>query len=176
MEKDDLYKTLDRIISFINFCDTKAAVSLATIGVILTIFFSDSNMKEVKNIVNSALAMKCNGIITLYFISCILGLCIFLYGLVKLISVLIPRVNGEFLKNNDSNIFFEKIAKKSFDEFNDGITDSEESDLIYDLKVQIFNNSKICAKKYKLQRSGLINSLVGLGICSILYIVGIMSF
>ena len=70
--------TLDRIIGFINTCDTKVSIILAIFGIIITIIFTGNInvIENLKNIINNSKNIKYLPIFLL-----LISIVIFLYGL-----------------------------------------------------------------------------------------------
>ena len=60
--------TLDRIIGFINTCDTKVSIILAIFGIIITIIFTGNInvIENLKNIINDSKNIKYFSIINFY--------------------------------------------------------------------------------------------------------------
>lgn len=99
---------------------------------------------------------------------------VLLIGLVLIISVLLARVNNsqndskiyfvDIASNNDCNIYKRKLMKQ---------TDADE---IQDLINQIYINSKICTKKYKRYNIGVVLALTGIGLITVLFIMGVLVY
>ena len=106
-------QTLERNIGFINTCDTKASIILATVGVLITIFFTSDVLTKSVSIVKAVCKEKgCFNI--LYLIFLVISILILLLGLKNLISVLIGRVDNISDECKDlkygSRIFFAGIV------------------------------------------------------------------
>ena len=176
MKKNELYSNLDRTIGFINSCDSKVSIYLATLGVLITVFLSEDNIKTINSIFNG---IK-NNFSTFskgYSIVVILSLISLIIGVALLVSVLVPRTkidsyDKELIKD-DSIIFFDKISNKKYKDFSRIIDNVTDEQIIEDIKSQIFINSKICSKKFKLQRYGLLIASLAVVLILILYIIGI---
>lgn len=152
---NDAMYTLDRIMSHINNCDTKASILLGLAGVFITIVadkllsvFSESGL-----LFTSLLANKYS------FFLLLSSLCICV-GIVFTLIVLFPRLDPP---SSTSHIFFMSIASKfSYEGYKKAITQLNENCYLNELIEQIYINAKICKKKYTNFKYATI--LVGLGL------------
>ncbi|WP_313559372.1 Pycsar system effector family protein [Ruminiclostridium cellobioparum] len=178
VEKEDLYQILERNISWIGNCDTKASVILGGIGIIVSIFLSSEYVIEIKKITD---AMTSKGVSeTAYIIFETIALLFIVVGLFYLVRVLLVRTNTKEFKErglkSDSMIFFSSIARnKTFREYKVKIENCSESDIREDLISQIYVCSQICNMKFKNYKIGLILSIIGFVSFSILLFIGVMS-
>lgn len=159
---NELKVILDRTIVFIENCDTKASVTLATIGVIATIFFS-SNLVP--------LSFKCicdvNGETRiLIIILLVLSLASVVVGIIKLISVLFARAK---VSGSNSVIYFSDIAElDNCKSYTKKMQQCTYDDLYNDYSKQIYINAQICSKKHVLYNAGLVFSFSGICTLAIL--------
>lgn len=156
----DLNISLDRINDWIKNCDTKASIMIAVIGVCLTMLADDSVIDLVKNIV-VFIASDINIFKLIYIIIVVLLLLSFLFGFFLLVFTLNPivktNVKTDNITNSNSVYFFGSIANMKFSNYSSNYSKVVENpDLqIESLKQQVYVNSHIATKKYKLFRKGL---------------------
>lgn len=161
--KDHAESTLDRIIGWINNCDQKASILLAVIGVFLTFFTTSDYAKFIKHHLWDTLieyGTSNNGILhTGRLISTILLICSFFFlcsTLYYLLNTIVPRTRKENDKKQKgkqnkireieitSKTFYKDIAKcNSFADFQ-----KLESNYEKDIENQIWQNARICSKKF----------------------------
>lgn len=151
---NELNVILERIVTFISNCDTKVSFLLSSLGVVMTILFTLKPIKFdlIKSIVTKNDFLK--GWDFWLLIVLIISLIICIVGIYLLLDVLKARVKCE--NYSHSVIFFGHIAN-----FNCHLTylnQLKTTNLTKyqdDLAFQIFINSKICDRKYKLFNIGL---------------------
>ena len=149
-------KILDRIIGFINSCDSKASIVLALIGVLLTVICI-----EVPNHVIAAKdvdSFQLNCLFVIYIICVVLCFISLAVSIAFLISVLYGRISG--LKK--SNIFFGDISIIRMEEYKKRIDKMNNQGYEDDLIEQVYINSQICTRKYKRYNTSLIFLVIGL--------------
>lgn len=146
---------LDRIINFVHGCDTKASIVLGVVGVSLGLLLSDSYVKFIYHyLLEHYRETKCIS----FIIATSLITVILLFGIVKLISVLVAKCKPS---ENDSLVYFSDIAQnKSSDEYRTKFINASEKDFFLDLMNDIYENAKICRQKYKNYNIGLISVCV----------------
>lgn len=166
--KEDLLEVLDRTINFVNSCDNKAAIMLGVHSVILTIILTSDGTYSIINIFNKIIEIKEKSINDfLYMLLLVLSSITLIWGLYKIVSVLIAKVDCRDLKSEllemDSKIFFGNIAKnKSYKEYKQKLLSIEEDEFINDIISQIYLNSIICDNKFKRYNLGVLLSIAGL--------------
>lgn len=183
--KEELGKSLERINFWISNCDTKISFALAFAGVLLAGFFSSSIITgslnkliekttktyrtatfwEVKFLDASILAL-------IAFVICIIAAVTYLFRALK--GSIDASVYKESGLTTNSLIFFDAIAKQSFQSFKDDVSTSNDSQIENDLLSQIYINSKICQRKFKLYNKGvnfLIASIILFVLLNLLFVV-----
>lgn len=170
---ETMQNTLDRIVEFINNCDTKASIILALIGVIITIIFSGNVPGNFLQMYGNAKELSSFGSV-LYIVLCIAAVIAVAAGMILLVSVLFARVTGS---SKDSKIYFGDIAENASDEnYIEKVKSMTLNMYMEDIARQIYINSKICRKKYHFYNVGLVVGLVGLIGFLALYLVGVRVF
>lgn len=168
-----MQNTLDRIIGFINNCDTKASIILALIGVIVTVIFSGNMPDKFLQIYGKEKEISSCGSI-LYIILCLASVIAVVVGMLFLAAVLFARITGS---NKDSKIYFGDIAENiNAESYIEKVKSITVDTYIEDIARQIYINSKICKKKYHFYNTGLVVGLVGLIGFLALYLVGVRVF
>ncbi|MDG3546260.1 Pycsar system effector family protein [Methanobacterium formicicum] len=132
---NSLWNIYNTVNEWIKFSDTKAAVVLATNGVILSLFFS--------NIFNY---IKIEQLTILIIILIIIGTTAGLFSIIFAILCLVPNTNNYKLK---SLIFFGDIAKfESPEKYSDEVGKKLFNDLKRQISQEIWINSRIASNKY----------------------------
>lgn len=150
--KDDSYKTLQTINTWISNIDTKVSFTLAFIGVISTLIFKSEKPNALKRVCEVSKLGELNGgevigailVVILYILSFMSIICFML--------AITARVKNE--NNNKSIFFFGSIASMSLLEYKEKIDGMSEKNIVEDLLEQIHTNSKICSKKVKYYNLG----------------------
>lgn len=139
--KEDLYKTLDRNIIWINHADQKAAIIFASMSFLFggSVFLSDINSRIKGFDYNTFFEIFYVVIAILYGLS-------FLLTIVYCYFVLTSRLKNN---RNDSSIYFSNIALFEQEFFSERMNNLKNSDVVSDLIEQVYITSKIASKKYK---------------------------
>ena len=151
--------TLDRIIGFINACDTKVSIILAIFGIIVTIIFTGniSIIENLKNIINDSKNIKCLSIFLL-----LISIVIFLYGLIMLFMALYANIKAI--------IYFKDISlSEDYEAYKQKIKNMSSENFLDDIIKQIYKNSMICSKKYERYNLGIKCSTLGFILFIIVY-------
>ena len=138
---DDAMYTLDRIMSQISNCDTKASILLGLAGVFITIVADKllSIYFEPCHSLTSLLAFK----YSLFFLVSSILICV---GIVFALIVLFPRLNPP---SSGNHIFFKSIASKYTSiTYKESITQLDRNCYFNELIEQIYINAQICKSKY----------------------------
>lgn len=155
--KFDSFKyTYDNINSWINNVDNKISILLAFLVAIMGYVFSINNEIYQKNIQ-----------FFIIFVVIILLVC----GCLLCIFVLKGRVKSKI--NYTSMIFFGSISRMDRKEYFDRSEKSNEKLLINDIKNQVYINSCICSKKFKLYNLALNCLIVAIILILIVHIINI---
>ncbi|MCQ2014613.1 MULTISPECIES: Pycsar system effector family protein [Clostridium] len=150
--KDDSYKTLQTINTWISNIDTKVSFTLAFIGVISTLIFKSEQPNALERVCEVSKLGELNGgevigailVVILYILSFMSIICFML--------AITARVKNE--NNNKSIFFFGSIASMSLSEYKEKINGISANNIVEDLQEQIYTNSKICSKKVKFYNLG----------------------
>lgn len=144
-DKDDAYKTLDRVNFWLNNFDSKASYLLASIGIIGTILFTTDYFKCINLCIWSCPNLSFNILFLLILLS-------FLSTIIFLILSIKPRARNygeeDIESKNHTILFYASIAnfQDEMDELRKVKGFSEES-IIDDINNQAFVCSKICEEK-----------------------------
>ena len=156
--------TLDRIIGFINTCDTKVSIILAIFGIIITIIFTGNInvIENLKNIINDSKNIKYFPIFLL-----LISIVIFLYGLIMLFMALYANIKASGEK---SIIYFKDISlSEDYEAYKQKIKNMNSENFLDDIIKQIYKNSMICSKKYERYNLGIKCSMFGFILFIIVY-------
>lgn len=183
MNKDihELYSTLDRIIGWVENCDTKASVLTALVGVFISVLFTSSFITDsLRKIVSPILFYWKTGsgyfcLFSTLKLMIFIGMAIcFLFALSYLLKTLSAKTSSkQTIDNNvnsDSLIHYGSIQTKFFNEFKSNILAETEEDKFDDILSQIYINSKRCQEKFNDYNKSIIYIRVGVGLF-ILYTV-----
>ena len=168
VEDEDLMNILAQINHWIDNCDTKSSILLALIGIITGVIFSNKyHSKLISPYFNSPISLSVQFIIYSLILVCSISL--ILIGISHLILSINPnfKINKE---NGNSLIFYASIAENSSEEYKNKIKDDDYS-LTEDIISQIHINAEICTKKFENYQCGLITSLIGFILLSILILI-----
>lgn len=171
--KDDAYKNLDIINSWISNSDTKASIILGLVGVVITIIFSNGSFINTMDELTKNVFSNMNFSDVLYFAFTLASLSLFTFGIYRLVRVLIPvlKTNSSFKK---SYIYFGYISNHpSFSDFKADINNATEEELQNDILNQIYINSCICKNKFSNFIYGLRYFIIGLILLIIMLIIGV---
>jgi hypothetical protein len=164
MTVDEAFNVLDRVIGFINNCDSKASIVLSGTVAILAIIFSGEGVKKIVDTVSAILfspSGKPSTGETAYLVLLIVSLTLLIIGLAYLMLTVIARTKT----SGSSAIYFGHIAQlKDAAAYNKRILSSTEKELLEDILNQIYINSSICSRKYKHYNRGLIFTVIGLAV------------
>lgn len=150
--KEDAYRTLEIINSWISNTDTKVSFSLALIGVLSTLIFNLELPSAFKRVSEVSKLAELNGG---ELIGAILVVALYILSFISIISFMLAitaRVENE--NNNPSIFFFYSISSMSLLEYKQKINEMGENNIVEDLQEQIHTNSKICVKKVKFYNIG----------------------
>lgn len=166
LENEEVLKTLERINFWINNCDTKISFALAFAGVIIAGFFSSSIItnklekliKEIFNIDSSTKIME----IVLLILS-LLVIVIFITCMITAITTLFTALKGsvdtskfrEPELTEDSLIYFGSVANQPYQSFKHKAITNTGGQIYNDYLSQVYINSKVCQKKFKLLNKGI---------------------
>ena len=150
--KEDAYKTLETINTWISNMDTKVSFALALIGVISTLIFNSKLPSAFKRVSEVSKLGELSGgeiigailVVALYILSFISIICFML--------AITARVKNE--NNNQSIFFFGSISIMSLSEYKEKINGMNVNRIVEDLQEQIHTNSKICSRKVKFYNMG----------------------
>jgi hypothetical protein len=155
---------------WITNCDAKSSILLAFYGVLLTVVFSSELSNEISKIFSSKFILVgigytellsfLSGVSFVSFIVCSILCLFFIYNTLK------ARINDDIYSqpelNNNSNIFFLKISKKTYSDFKNSSNNELPEDFLNDLNSQIFINSNIATEKFKSYNRSLLWGFMGM--------------
>lgn len=173
-----MYNTLERTNLWIGNCDTKASIIIGTIGVVLSVFLSNKYAAKLTETV-SYMMKNISFLNSLYLVGILVSLSFIIWGICSLIGVLISSTKTTSLKEEglqaSSILFFATIAKnQSYMKYRNKVDVITEEELRNDLISQIYLCSKVCDRKFKRYKTGLIVSVTGFGIFLCLFLVGLI--
>ncbi len=167
VEDEDLMNILAQINHWIDNCDTKSSILLALIGIITGVIFSNKyHCKLISLYFNSPNPLSFEFLTYSHLLAG--SIILILIGIYHLILSINPnfKINKE---NVNSLIFYASIAENSSEEYKNKIKDDDYS-LTEDIISQIHINAEICTKKFKNYQCGLMTSIFGFILLSILII------
>lgn len=173
MDNDfDKITTLNNINEWIRNCDTKVSIVLGIYGVVLSLLFTSDFKNYVYKIVYSSLSVITIFNIT-FFIVFVLLCSVFICGLYRLISVLIPKIDLTY----SSTMFFAGVSTyDSCEDYKNAVNQLLDEDIENDYLQQIYAAARICSTKFRNQKKGLEFTLLSILVFIIWYIVGFIAF
>ena len=164
MEKEELKSRMDRIINWVQVCDTKASIMLSVVSLIAGFLFtSDYMLNGLQEIVKYTFVVKekgnCSVSAVLALVCCVLTIVFVILAIYNYILVLRAKVNedqtnDEKVKEN-SLIHFNHISKiADYDTFKSAMKNpsfNEEDDYLS----QIYVNAKRCSEKFHDYNDGI---------------------
>lgn len=155
----DKINTLDRIIGWVENCDSKASIMMALVGVFLSILFTSdlllSSLQKMVSPISIYLKTGVGSVDWFITIKLMLFVCMvtcLLVALFYLFSSLSAKTcssqTGDNNVRTNSLIHYGNIKKKSYDEFRTSILAETETDKLDDILSQIYINSKRCQEKF----------------------------
>ena len=169
-------QTLERNIGFINNCDTKTSIVLATVGALLAIILTNDGLKTILKIVTTCAEGKnfCN---ILYLSVLFSSVSLLVLGLCRLTSVLVaktaPLAKGNSDKKGKSMIFFGGIVNfGDSTTYRDKFVAMQESEFLEELVSEIYINAEIASLKYRRYNQGLKCSVWGFALSVALVAIG----
>lgn len=149
---------LDRNIKFINTCDNKTSIILASIGVLFTIIFTNIKFSTILNCIYQ-ICLKSILLGIAYIIFLAGSVIVLIIGLGYFVSVLHARLKGG---NEKSPIFFSGIYKHgTYNKYRQAFVTLNKHEYLDELIDQIFVNAKIAQIKYTKYNKGLKFAVIG---------------
>jgi hypothetical protein len=175
MTKEDKYKNLERVNSWVSNCDSKVSYLLTLQGVVLTILFTSSYSSCVLSTFSYKFSLQSFGWASvfrftegLFMYAFFVFIFLSLYNTYKTLKArLDPKVYKESGLITNSFLFFDTNAKRTFKDFVEGQDKLTEKELFDDIDSQVFINSKICQIKFKHYN-------LTLRYCSLGFIIGLI--
>lgn len=169
LKKEEMVYRMDRIIHWVEVCDTKTSIILAVQAMILTIVCStDFVFDAVKKVLSDTFFLKGErefcfwGFMVLTFL--LLLIAAFVISLYHLFKVLEAKKDAKQTKDKnvrdkDSLIHFhciaDKHAFKDYLAFQEKVESETEPDEIHDLLSQVYINANRCDEKFNQYNKGL---------------------
>lgn len=161
-DKQDAYLNLDRIISWINNCDTKTSILIAFVAAIIAIFASSfENITYLASFNAIENKNTCQWLLAIFIVILLIVLLALLVIIIKNIyialqgKIILNKYNKKYLNENEiknhkkgSLLFFQAIANYQLDEFIKKETDVTDKELFDDISIQIYYNAKRCTEKF----------------------------
>ena len=166
--KEDTYKNLEIVNSWINNIDLKASFILAFLGLLYGNVLNVKNIETIKTFVSVPINTM-NLIEILRIIVVVLLLVSSIFSTILLILTLLART-----KINDapkSNYFFGNIANMDIKEFKKSFNRMNEKKVKNEILNQVYINSKICSYKSKLYNKSINYMLCTIVLVFINYII-----
>ena len=168
-----LENDLERVQNWINNCDQKASILLATIGILFGLFFStDAIFNKITEIPhkllkfwgnNECLQFFIHSIILLILLATIVLIGLSLFYLLKTIKSKIDTSDyRDAICVNNHKTFFGSISATPFYAFHEERCCSTNNERFEELTSQLYINSKICNSKFQKYNKGLNLFLWGL--------------
>ena len=160
--KDDAYRILELINSWINNVDTKISFALAYAAVLIgVVFYSAGTVPAAIQIYLDA-DQRYFGMI----FSMMLVICLYISSLLSIIMLLRAMIGRtKNISGKSSMLFFGTIAKMKMSDYQSEIMGMDDEALIKDLTEQIHTNAIICSKKFKYYNYGICFLLAATILC-----------
>jgi hypothetical protein len=149
-------KTRDDTIRFVSNCDSKASIILAIIGILLTVICT-----EMPTYIISARSDKDfnnNAVMGVYIVCVVASVICFITSVILLICVLRGRVKSD----KYSIIYFGDISTYNLESYKIKLRELNKEDFKNYLIDDLYINSKICSRKYKLFNIALVFLICGI--------------
>ena len=160
----------DLVNSWIGNNDNKVSVSCAVLtGVFGVISFLSERIAHSESVPIHSYWVQIHTVCFLLSLF-VMGISIILFSI-----AIIPNLcaNGESKKYP---IFFGDIALLSYDEYEKKVTKATITDFIDELSHETHLNSKICFRKMRLFRAGMISSLLAIGLAILSFVAHILMY
>lgn len=169
INKNELISRMDRIIHWVEVCDTKTSIILAVQAMVLTVTCStDFVFVTLKEIIKTTFFYDgckefsfLNLLVIVLFMSLIIMCSVSMFHLFKVLEAKTNanQTGQEHVRDKDSLIHFQCIANQAafpkFDSFADAMNSETEDGERKDLLSQIYINAVRCNEKFKEYNNGL---------------------
>lgn len=165
--KEDAYKNLELVNSWINNIDLKTSFVLAFLGILLGNVLNVNNLKTLKDFV----LVPINTMNFIELLKVIIVILLFLSSatsVILLILTLLARVKVNSMPK--SNYFFGDISKMDRKDFLNSCRKINEKAIKKDILNQVYINSKICDYKSNLYNKSIIFTIATIVLMFINYI------
>jgi len=159
IDKIDLENNLNRVHEWIRAADQKVSIFLAFQGVVITFLFPKLLSWSPRSLGSISWAS---------ILALLAGLIFLLYGLIKSVCALIPRLKKK--TKGESFIYFGDIAEMNFGYFKKGLAKLDGKDYENELIKQIYISAKIAKTKHQQFGDSIISFLLGLAILGFVFI------
>lgn len=174
---DKNIKRLELVNQWISNCDMKSSFILTFYGVILTIVFTSHIGKDMVEVFSFRPSLVCDTDSVHKFCKLLLVIVFLLTALLACYHVfftLKARVDPNEYKQNKlrkaSNLFYQSISLKTFENFENESNSEDEAEFLNDLASQIYINAQIVTEKFKHYNQSLSYIAISL-IAFILFVV-----
>lgn len=161
-DKDDAHRTLDRVNALTESYNVVSSAVLAFFSILIPILLSTDFFKILKILVKNARDVRKPADICM-ILSIIASFIIALTGIFYLVKVLTPRITTKGSSRKIQSIMFFGIVSEfnTFEEYLNSVKKYDENMVMEDLLRQIYEASKICSRKNKCYKTGLILLITG---------------
>jgi len=180
---DEASNILDRTIGFINNCDTKASIILGGALAIIAVVFSTEGLTKIYQIIKAITQPtigKPTGSGVLYLLLLFGFSVVLIAGFILLVLTLVGRTKTKTQKErkcDKSIVYFGHISSnESAEKYRKTVLALSRDGLLTDILNQIYINSEICSKKFKLYNKGMRCSIIGLFALLLLLGIGVFYF
>lgn len=166
LNTDDVLKTLERVNFWINNGDTKISFALAFAGVLLAGFFASSIITgSLSNLIAKAFTsdmtaklwevriLDASILVLIAYTICLVTAVTYLFLALK--GSIDASVYKEHGLSTDSVVYFGTIANQTFLSFKNKAMTNDTNQVHNDLLSQVYINSKICDRKFRLYNNGV---------------------
>lgn len=172
--KEDAYKLLAIINTWISNFDSKSSLALGLLGVIMGFVFKGDKPILLPQLLKLLKLEEVSGyeiIVAIMIIGLHLSIII---AIIRFMIVITARINNPNKSTLKSKFFFGSICDFELDDYKNNISFMTDKDIINDLVEQIHTNSNICtikAKNYKLGIYALFSTILFYFLCKILNLI-----
>jgi len=160
--EEDASSSLKTINNWTQNCDMKTSVVLSLYGIMIYVFFTNSYTAcFVKKWISITKHIKLSNLNYAYFCIFIIFIIISALSVCMFFGSLIPRIDLKY----ESIFFFGSIARnRTFETYENKVIGYNEEKVLNDILKQNYAAAKICDKKFKFYKIGLILFGVGLAL------------
>lgn len=166
---DTLEKDFERIIGFVNNCDSKTSIVLGAVLTSVSLILGLSG-SEISGVFHSG-DMGAEAIV---FMMLAISAILLWKGLYALFDSLRARDDPNNDESERGTVFYRHIASMELDVYREKVTARDEEGYVRELTEQIHANARICTKKYDLYNKGLRLSIPGVALLIIASVLALI--